>query len=116
MNEIDFRQLLLEAKKFFTHEWNYTKLTAVEKLTILLSATAVVAVVVIIGAFALAYLANTLVTLLGQALGSEWGANLLVAALLVVLLLLVIAFKQRIIVDPIARFVTKLFLNAEENE
>ena len=113
MNEIDFRQLLLEAKKFFTHEWNYTKLTAVEKLTILLSATAVVAVVVIIGAFALAYLANTLVTLLGLEANA---VNLLVAALLVVLLLLVIAFKQRIIVDPIARFVTKLFLNAEDNE
>ena len=116
MNEIDYRQFLLEAKKFFTLEWNYTKLTAVEKLTVLLSATAVVAVVVIIGAFALAYLANTLVTLLAHALGSVWGANLLVAALLLLLLVLVIAFKQRLIVDPIARFITKLFLNANDNE
>ena len=116
MNEIDYRQLLLEAKKFFSLEWNYTKLTAVEKLTILLSAIAVVAVVVIIGAFALAYVANTLVTLLGEAMGSVWGANLIVAVLLIGLLVTVLAFKQKLIVDPIARFITKLFLNHDENE
>ena len=30
MNEIDYKKLFTEARKFFALEWDYTKLTAVE--------------------------------------------------------------------------------------
>jgi hypothetical protein len=33
-----------------------------------------------------------------------------------VLLLVVFAFKRQLIVDPVARFVSKLFLKPEDNE
>ena len=116
MNEIDYKKLFNEARKFFALEWDYTKLTAVEKLAVLLSATAFVAVVLIISTIALSYLFSALITVLASALGCEWGAQLIAAALLLVLLLVVVAFKQRIIVDPITRFVSKLFLKPEDNE
>jgi len=116
MNEIDYKKLFSEARKFFALEWDYTKLTAVEKLAVLLSATAFVAVVIIIAAFALHYLFSALITVLAGALGCTWGAQLIAVGLLLLLLLVVVAFKKQLIVDPIARFVSKLFLKPEDNE
>ena len=114
MNEIDYKKLFSEARKYFTLEWDYTKLTAVEKLAVLLSAIAFIAVVIIIGAFALHYLFAALISLLASAMGCVWGANLIAVGILLVLLLVVFAFKKRLIVDPVARFVSKLFLKPED--
>lgn len=116
MNEIDYKKLLTEARKFFTLEWNYTKLTAVEKLAVLLSAIAFVAVVFIIVTFVVYHLFAALVAVLTTALNSAWGANLIAAGVLIVLLLVVFAFKKQLIVDPVARFVSKLFLTPDDNE
>ena len=114
MNEIDYKKLFNEARKFFALEWDYTKLTAVEKLAVLLSAVAFVAVVIIIGIFILQYLFAALISVLASALGCTWGANLIAAAILGVLLLVVFAFKKQLIVDPVARFVSKLFLKPDD--
>ena len=116
MNEIDFKKLFNEARRYFSLEWDYTRLTAVEKIAVLLSTTAFVAVMFIIGAFVLHYLFSALISVLASALGCSWGANLIAAAILLLLLLLVVAFKKRLIVDPIARFVSKLLLKPEDNE
>ena len=114
MNEIDYKKLFSEARRYFSLEWDYTKLTAVEKLAVLLSAIAFIAVVIVIGAFALHYLLSALVSLLASALGCAWGAHLIVVGLLLVILLVVFAFKKQLIVDPVARFVSKLFLKPED--
>ena len=82
MNEIDYKKLFTEARKYFSLEWDYTKLTAVEKLAILLSAIAFVAVVIIICMFALNLLLSALITVLAEAMGCTWGANLIAVGLL----------------------------------
>ena len=114
MNEIDYKKLFTEARKYFSLEWDYTKLTAVEKLAILLSATAFVAVVIIISSFALFCVFSALISVLANALGCTWGANLIAAGILLLLLLVVFAFKKQLIVNPIARFVSKLFLKPDD--
>ena len=116
MNEIDYKKLCTEGRKFFSLEWDYTKLTAVEKLAVLLSATAFVAVVIIISTFVLHHLISALITVLASALGCAWGAQLIASVLLLLLLLVVFAFKRQLIVDPIARFLSKLFLKPNDNE
>lgn len=116
MNEIDYKKLFTEARRYFSLEWNYTKLTAVEKMAVLLSAVAFVAVVIIIGTFVLHHLFTALISVLASALGCTWGAHLIAAALLLLLLLVVLAFKKQLIVDPVTRFVSKLFLKPEDNE
>jgi len=116
MNEIDYKKLFNEARKYFSLEWDYTKLTAVEKLAVLLSAPAFVAVVIIIATFALHYLFSALISVLATAMGCAWGANLIAVGILLVLLMVVFAFKKQLIVDPIARFVSKLFLKPDDNE
>ena len=114
MNEIDYKKLFTEARKYFSLEWDYTKLTAVEKLAILLSSIAFVAVVIIIGTYAMHYIFSALISVLASALGCTWGAQLIAAGLLIVLLLVVFAFKKQLIVNPVARFVSKLFLKPED--
>lgn len=116
MNEIDYKKLISEARKYFSLEWDYTKLTAVEKMAVLLSSIAFVAVVIIISTFALAYVFSALISVLATALGCTWGAQLIAAGILLLLLLVVFAFKRQLIVDPVARFVSKLFLKPEDNE
>ena len=116
MNEIDYKKLISEARKYFSLEWDYTKLTAVEKLAVLLSAVAFVAVVIIIATFVLHHVIAALISVLASALGCTWGAHLIAAVVLLVLLLVVFAFKKRLIVDPVARFISKLFLKPEDNE
>ncbi len=116
MNEIDYKKLFNEARKYFSLEWDYTKLTAIEKLAVLLSSIAFLAVVIILGTFALAYVFSALIDVLAVALGCTWGAQLIAAAILLVLLLVVFAFKKQLIVDPVARFVSKLFLKPDDNE
>ena len=114
MNEIDYKKLFTEARKYFSLEWDYTKLTAVEKMAILLSSIAFVAVVIIIGTYAMHYIFSALVSVLASALGCTWGAQLIAAGILIVLLLVVFAFKKQLIVNPVARFVSKLFLKPED--
>ena len=48
--ETDYKRLFAEARKHLSLEWNYGKLTAVEKLAVLLSGIAFVAVLTVIGA------------------------------------------------------------------
>ena len=74
MNEIDYKKLFNEARKFFSLEWDYAKLTAVEKMAILLSSIAFVAVVIIIGTFALHHLFSALISVLARRLWDAHGA------------------------------------------
>ena len=115
-NQIDYRQLYEEGKRYLKLELNYSKLTAVEKIAVLLSTIAFVAVVTILGAFVLFYLASTLVMTIASVTGNEWSGNLIVAALLLIAIGVVMAMRKKWIIDPITRFVTKLFLNPEDNE
>ena len=115
MEDLDYKRLVEEGREFLSLEMKYEKLTAVEKLSVLLSAIAFVAVVVIIGGFALFFLVSTLIHFLSQGIGL-WGANLLVVFVLLIIIGVVVAFKRQLIVDPITRFVTRLFLNAKEDE
>ena len=56
MIENKYTDLWEELKKFFSLQVDYVKLTAVEKLVVLLSAIALVAVLLILGACVLFYL------------------------------------------------------------
>lgn len=116
MNEIDIKKLIDEGRRYLKLELNYSKLTAVEKMSILLSGIALVAVLVVLGAFAMLYIGNTLVKLLATALDSQWAANLLVALLIVLLMVLLVLLRKPLIVDPITRYITKLFLSPNDDE
>lgn len=111
MIENKYTDLWEELKKFFSLQVDYVKLTAVEKLVVLLSAIALVAVLLILGACVLFYLSFAIVYLLVDVIGCVWGAYLIVSGIFVVLSLIVFAMRKTLILDPVAKFLTKLFFN-----
>ena len=111
MAENKYEELWAELKKYLTLQIDYAKLTTVEKLVVLLSAIAMVAVMLILGACVLFYLSFAVVFMLSDAIGSTWGAYLIVSGIFLVLMMVVYAMRQKLILDPVSRFLTRLFLH-----
>ena len=111
MAENKYEELWAELKKYLTLQIDYAKLTTVENLVVLLSAIAMVAVMLILGACVLFYLSFAVVFMLSDAIGSTWGAYLIVSGIFLVLMLVVYALRQKLILDPVSRFLTRLFLH-----
>ncbi len=116
MAEFDYKSLLGEIKSYASVQFDYAKLTAVEKLSVLLSAVGVALVLLIIGACMLFNLSSALVAWLNELIGCLWASYLIVAALLLVVLLIVLKCRKVLIVDPITRFVTKLFIKPNDEQ
>ncbi len=116
MGDTDFRKLWEEAKSYLSLHLDYGKLTAVEKLSVLLSAVALFAVLLVICIFVIFIIALGLVLWLADALGSYWTALLLVAVMLLSLMAIVFYMRKQWITDPVTRFVTRLFLTPDDRE
>lgn len=115
MNEgIDFKKLFQDAKKHLLIEIEYGKLTAAEKVSILLSRTIMFLVLAVACSFVLYFVSSSLVAVLAELTGHLWLGNLIVAGIHLFLLLLVYAFRKQLIIDPATRFITKLFLNPKD--
>ena len=104
------RQLFVEFKKYLNLQKEYTKLEVTEKLSVLLSVLIVILLTVILGMMALFYLSFTFAYLLAPAVGGITLSFTLIAALYVVLALLLVAFRKRLVIDPMVKFLAGLFL------
>lgn len=107
--------IISEIKKYLSVEADYIKLTATEKLTVLLSSIAVVSVVFVFACLALLYLSFALIFAVESWLGSIVGAFCIVGAAMALLALLAVKMKRQLIVDPIARFLSKLFIETHND-
>lgn len=112
----DIKTLIDEAKKQINLEIRYKKLTAVENISIFLSRIAFICVMSIVGVFAMFYILSTIYDLLQSATGHPWVANIILVAFLLLIMLLIYAFRKPLIIDPITRFVSKMFLNPKDYE
>ena len=104
------RQLFVEFKKYLNLQKEYTKVEVTEKLSVLLSMLILILLIVILGMMALFYLSFTLAWLLAPAVGSITLGFSLIAILYVVLAILLVAFRKRLIIDPMVKFLAGLFL------
>lgn len=90
------------------------KLTLTERLTIFLTATMVMMLCLILGMFALVFLAIALASVLCEVLPYAW-AYTIIGGIFLLLILGVFLLRRPLIENPIARFVSRLVL-ARENE
>ena len=107
----DNDSLLKDVKKYIDLNIDYLKVVGTEKLAIILSSIAVVAAVMILGGIAIFYISFSGVYLIEAWVGSESLAYLIVGFIMLILLAIVYALRMKLIVNPIARFVSKLFLD-----
>ena len=108
-----YKELFAEIKKYVTLQVDYTKYTVTEKMVVL-SATATALILGALGFGVLFYLSIALADYLAEVLNCQWGAHAIVAGIYALLLMVVVIMRKPMIVDPIARFLSKLFLKPNE--
>lgn len=111
MDVNSYKELWGECKKYITLQIDYLKLTTVEKLTVLLSAMTFVGIIIVLSACVLFFLSAAFVSWLDTVINCTWLANVIVGAIILILMIIVLSFKKRLIINPVTKFVTKLFLN-----
>lgn len=109
-----FQHLYAELKRYIQLQFEYTKVEAVEKITILLSTLLVVGLVIALSLVVLFYLCFALAYALEPVLGSLALSFVLVSAIYILLIVLLVIFRKKIIVNPLVRFLSRLFLKNDE--
>ncbi len=106
----EIRTIFEQTKTWATLEIEYAKLTLAEKATMLLSALIIGFTGLLLGMVVLILLAFCLVEVF-MGLVAPWLAFLIVAGIICLLLGLLLAFRRPILLNPIARLITKIFFD-----
>lgn len=106
----EIKEVFLQGKNWLKLEIEYAKLTVAEKFTILLSMLIIGAICLLMGMVVLILLAFALVELFKMMMAPSL-AYLTVAGIICVLILLVYFLRKLILLNPIARFITRLFIS-----
>lgn len=105
-------QLVVEFKKYIELQKQYTRLELTEKLSVLLSTLIIIFIAMVLCIVALFYFSMTFVFFLSSAIGYTWSFCLM--GLLHLLIFAGIYWgRKRLIIEPMVRFIAKLFLNKE---
>ncbi len=107
---ITFRELLEQGKRYLNLHLDYVKLTAIEKLSIILGMSVLFSVILTLSVGAGIYLSFAVVYLLEPLVGIV-AAYAIVGAVCLILIAVAAIFKRRLILDPITRFVSRVLLN-----
>ena len=95
-----FRKLFEEGKKYINLQIDYAKLTATEKISVILGMSVLFAVILVLSVGAGIYLSFALVYLLEPLVGIV-GSYAIVGAVFLLLIAIVILFKKKLILVPI---------------
>ena len=107
-------KLLLEFKKYLELQKEFVKLDATEKMTVILSAILIVTVLLLLGSIVLLFLTFALAYYLGDVLGSFSLGFGLISAFILLLTVIFYLNRNRMVIQPMARFMTKLILTRED--
>lgn len=110
-----YRKLYAEVKRLISLQFENAKLMLVEKLTLLLGRIALVAVAFVISATALIFLSMSVADFLLRGLEPCW-TYLIIGGFYVLLVVLACCFRRRLIVDPIARYISRVILDPPVKE
>ena len=98
-----------ELKETLKLNIDYAKLTAAEKITILLSTVAFVFVAFVMVSSIVFFVSLALVMLLSKSTGI-FGASMIMAGIYVVFLIVAFLLRRSLIINPISKFVSYLIL------
>lgn len=107
-------KLLLEFKKYLELQKEFVKLDATEKMTVILSTILIVTVLLLLGSIVLLFLTFALAYYLGDVLGSLSLGFGLISAFILLLTVIFYLNRNRMVIQPMARFMTKLILTKED--
>ena len=111
----DFQQLYKDIKKYVELQTEYVKVEFVEKLTILVSTLVIITVIIILVIAALFFLFFSVAYALVPVVGSLAISFGIIAAIYVGLIIVLFLFRKQFIINPLAGFLSNLFLNKTKN-
>lgn len=100
--------LWMKAKELLTLKYEYARLTFAEKLIMILAMVALGFVALLVFMMAVFFLSLALANWMAGAIGMGWSA-LIVAGIYLVLLVLMVLLRKQIFINPVSRFITRLF-------
>ena len=106
----NFQQLYDDVKKYVELQTEYVKVEFVEKLTVILSTLLIIVLILILGIVALFYLFFSAAYLLEPVLGSLSLSFGIISGIFVFLAVLLYLFRKQIIINPMVKFLSNLFL------
>ncbi len=110
-----YRKLYAEVKRLISLQFEHAKLMLVEKLTLLLGRIALVAVAFVISATALIFLSMSVADFLLRGLEPCW-TYLIISGFYVLLIVVACCFRRQLIVNPIARYISRVILDPPVKE
>ena len=105
------QRLFLELKNYIELQKEYVKLDAAEKLTVVLAVALIVLVLVLLGSIILLFVTFGLAFQIGDALGNVPLGFFIVAGALLALALFFYLNRNKLVIQPVARFFTRLIGN-----
>lgn len=102
-------------RRLFNLEVDNAKMMVTEKLTVLISRLAVCFVVFVVGTCTLIFTSMAVADFLLESLPPRW-TYAIIAAFYALVIVLLIGFKRRIFVNPIARFMSRVILDPPTDE
>ena len=108
-------RLFLEFKKYLELQKEFVKLDATEKTAVVFSAALIVAVILLLGSIALLFFAFAMAYYLGNVLESWSLGFCVIGAAVVIIALIFYSNRNRMVIQPIARFMANLILSKKED-
>ena len=102
--------LWAEMKEMLKLNVDYAKLTVAEKMTLLLTTAAFALLGFVLISLFMFFLSLAIVRCIATGVGMIW-AYFIMCGFYMILLGVIIAFRKQLIINPIARFVSRLFFN-----
>jgi len=107
----NFQQLYDDVIKYVLLQSEYIKIEFVEKLTILVSTLLIITLIIVLAVIALFYLFFSLAYALIPVLGSISVSFAIISCLYVILIGFLILLRKRIVINPLVKFLSNLFLS-----
>lgn len=105
-----FRVLWAELRETLKLNLDYARLTAAEKLTMLITTAAIAMVVFVLLSLIVFFVSLAIARWIATGVGMIW-AYFIMGGFYMLLIALVLIFRKQLVVNPISRFVSRLFLN-----
>ena len=107
----NLQTLLAEMKHYANLQKDYIKLDITHKLSVLLSTLMLMFIIVGLGLIALLYLSFTLAYMLEVYVGGMMNSYAIITGAVVLIGMFIYLCRQRIIIQPLSRFLTNLMLD-----
>lgn len=111
-----FQNLFLEFKHYVELQKEFIKLDTAEKITVLLSAIITITVMLILGALVLFFLTFAAAYYIGTTTGSLPLGFTVIALFNLLLLFIFYVNRSRLVLQPLARFLVRLFVPKENGK